>query len=62
MANVGKFSVSVVILSTFELVTLFRCNVILFDVMELLPILFREEVCVLGLNLEEIDQVNVILG
>ena len=34
----------------------------LFDVMELLPILFREEVCVLGLNLEEIDQVNVILG
>ena len=30
--------------------------------MELLPILFREEVCVLGLNLEEIDQVNVILG
>ena len=62
MANVGKFSVSVVILSAFELVTLFRCNVILFDVMELLPILFREEVRVLGLNLEEIDQVNVILG
>ena len=62
MANVGKFSVSVVILSTFELVTLFRCNVILFDVMELLSILFREEVRVLGLNLEEIDQVNVILG
>jgi hypothetical protein len=37
----GNF-VSVVILSAFELSALFRCKVILFDVMEVLPILFHE--------------------